>query len=90
MERQAKVGNAPFHAYQLYGGAGHFNVVRPITKLLAAKLLADAGPACSVTFTPQELADAFNSEFHPKLPVTCRTLARVFLNSASLVLLTRK
>jgi dipeptidyl aminopeptidase/acylaminoacyl peptidase len=34
--------------------ADHFSILAPVTKLLAAKVLADDGPACNIAITPDE------------------------------------
>ena len=36
-------------------GANHFNILAPLTRLIAAKILQDAGPTGNITFTDAEL-----------------------------------
>jgi dienelactone hydrolase len=35
--------------------ADHFSILFPMTRLIAAKILADSGPACNIEFTPEEV-----------------------------------
>jgi pimeloyl-ACP methyl ester carboxylesterase len=43
-------------------GANHFSILRPMTKLLAAKILRDEGQQSNIVFTPDELAISGQSE----------------------------
>ncbi len=45
----------------LVNGADHFNILSPITPLLAEKVAADDGPQCNITLSNQELNEAFGS-----------------------------
>jgi acetyl esterase/lipase len=40
-------------------GANHFSILAPLNRLIAQKILDDAGPTCSITFTDAEIAGAF-------------------------------
>lgn len=57
MEKAAAQAGAPFKAFMVKGG-DHFTILDPLTRLLAAKILADAGPACAIAVTAQEIAKA--------------------------------
>ncbi len=50
MQTLATAAKAPLQMFTVEGGT-HFNIVRPISTLLAEKLKADAGEACSLTLT---------------------------------------
>jgi dienelactone hydrolase len=41
-------------------GADHFNDLAPTNRLIAQKILADSGPTCNLSFTEDELANAFS------------------------------
>jgi hypothetical protein len=40
-------------------GASHFSILAPESRLIAAKILADTNPALNISFTEQELKEAF-------------------------------
>lgn len=42
------------HFYGIRGGT-HFNIIAPLTELLASKVVRDTSPACNITFTDTEL-----------------------------------
>ena len=65
MDRLAAESGAPFHAFIVSGGATHFNILRPLTNLLADKLRGDAGPACNVVVTQAEVDTAFANRPSP-------------------------
>ena len=48
---------APLKVHWL-AGRGHFDILAPLTPLVAAKILADTGPTADITFTDQELEAA--------------------------------
>lgn len=60
MEQRARAAGAPFEVHVVAGG-DHFNIVQPIGKLIAAKILSDQGPKCRISFTSNEVAQAFAS-----------------------------
>ncbi len=41
--------------YDLVKGANHFSIIAPLTKLLAAKVVADSGPKSNIAFTQDEM-----------------------------------
>jgi hypothetical protein len=55
----------PLHTFLVSHGS-HFNILHPITQLLAQKILADIGSSCNITLTKEELDKAF-SDFMQKL-----------------------
>jgi hypothetical protein len=55
--RQAST-NPKVHFFPI-PGADHFNILGPTNRLIAAKILADAGPACNLMFTAEELRKPF-------------------------------
>ena len=59
-ERAGKAG-APFQAYSIPGT--HFDILHPITQLVAAKIKADTLPTCNITFTPAELHKSYDEAF---------------------------
>jgi hypothetical protein len=61
MGRRAANINVPFQAYTLPGT--HFDIVHPVTGLVAKKILADTGDTCNVTFTDAELRTAYDEAF---------------------------
>jgi acetyl esterase/lipase len=58
MEQRARAAGVPFTVHIVEGG-DHFNIVQPIGKLIAQKILADTGPKCNISLTKQEVAKAF-------------------------------
>ncbi len=62
MSLRAGAAHAPFTAMFLTP-ATHFDVVRPLTQLIAAKLRADTGPTCNFAATEREISDAFGRVF---------------------------
>lgn len=48
----------PRIAFHEVKGASHFSVLAPLNALLARKILADTGPASSITLSAQEIQDA--------------------------------
>ncbi len=62
MSLRAGAAHAPFTAMFLTP-ATHFDVVRPLTQLIAAKLRADTGPTCNFAATEQEISHAFGRVF---------------------------
>jgi acetyl esterase/lipase len=56
MQRDSKNPLIHFHAVK---GAGHFNVLGPTNRTIAAAILRDDGPSTNLTFTPQELNQPF-------------------------------
>ena len=55
----AKPLGVPFQAYELPGD--HFNILFPLTNLVADKIAKDVGPKCNLTFTQGELENAIKS-----------------------------
>ena len=58
MARRAKAAGAPFEAFIVEGG-NHFDILRPLTQLLAAKLSQDTGRERSLKITGPEVTAAF-------------------------------
>ena len=58
MERRAREAGKPFSAFIVEGGT-HFSILQPETALVAKKILADTGPACSISFIQEEVQSAF-------------------------------
>jgi dienelactone hydrolase len=50
--------NPLVHLYAVRG-ADHFSILAPVTRSVATKVLADTGPAATLTFTDEELAKPF-------------------------------
>jgi acetyl esterase/lipase len=51
----------PKVSFQVVEGADYFNVLAPVNRLLASKILADTGPTCQITLTAAELNAAVKS-----------------------------
>jgi dienelactone hydrolase/Fe-S cluster assembly iron-binding protein IscA len=64
MDRIAAESGAPFHVSIVSGGT-HYNILRPLTNLLADKLRADTGLACNVVVTQAEVDTAFANRPSP-------------------------
>lgn len=54
MMANAVLTNAPFQAFALPWG-DHFSILHKTTRQVAAKIVADTGPACNIAFTKEEL-----------------------------------
>jgi hypothetical protein len=54
MERRAREAGVPFEAFPVKAG-NHFNILAPMTELVAKKILADTGSDCSIRFSAEEL-----------------------------------
>ncbi|WP_198141277.1 alpha/beta fold hydrolase [Verrucomicrobium spinosum] len=61
MGRRAANINVPFQAFTLPGT--HFDIVHPVTSLVARKILADTGDTCNMSFTDAELRQAYDEAF---------------------------
>ena len=55
----AKMSTNPQLRFVEVSGADHFNLVAPINRLAAQKILQDVGPQCNLSFTTQEVDAAF-------------------------------
>lgn len=58
VERMRRGNTNPKVSFVVVRGADHFNVLAPLNRLLAGKILADTGPACAITLTEDEAAAA--------------------------------
>jgi hypothetical protein len=58
---------AHFHSFQLPGD--HFDILHPITNLIAEKILADTGVQTNIHFTDAELTQAYHAAFAINLAV---------------------
>lgn len=58
MEALAEKAKKPF-ALRLVDGGNHFDVLDPITRLVARKILEDTGSECSIAITDEEVQEAF-------------------------------
>ncbi len=58
------VGSSSSASRPLYAvkGANHFNLLSPVNRLIAARIVADKGPECKITFTAEEVNAAFEKE----------------------------
>lgn len=61
MQRRARRAGTPFNAFIVKGGS-HFDIIRSLNELLAAKIRADAGPACNIRITEPEVTAAFERQ----------------------------
>ena len=60
MEEAARAKGVPFQAFSIKGG-DHFNILPPISPLLAKKIMADTGKKCNITLSADELQTAFQN-----------------------------
>ena len=56
MEQATTNDNVHFYAVE---GAGHFNIVEPVSTLIAAKISRDVGPTTKLAFDQDELDRPF-------------------------------
>jgi pimeloyl-ACP methyl ester carboxylesterase len=57
MNAAAEATRAPFVAFEVRGGT-HFDILGPLTKLIAAKIVADTGPSCAIAIRDDEVMRA--------------------------------
>ena len=55
MERRSENPSLHFHEVR---GVDHFEVLSPMTRLVAAKIVADTGAQCDISFSDQEITQA--------------------------------
>ncbi|MCP1224712.1 prolyl oligopeptidase family serine peptidase [Sebaldella sp. S0638] len=60
MKKIAKENNIPLYIYDIKGG-DHFNIITPVTKIIAEKILNDTGEKANITFTKEDIAKIENS-----------------------------
>jgi membrane associated rhomboid family serine protease/dienelactone hydrolase len=58
MQERAKKAKVPFEAFIIKDGT-HYDILDPITRLIARKILADKEETCNITFTADEVQKAF-------------------------------
>ena len=58
LQAMARTAKNPALHFLPVPGASHFSTLAPVTRLIAAKILADRGAASSLAFTREELAGA--------------------------------
>ncbi len=56
----ANAGSAPVKTYAVQG-AEHFNVLAPVNRLLARKVVADTGPSANIAPSEKEIAEAMSA-----------------------------
>ena len=56
--KDAPKGVAPFQAFIIKEGT-HYDILDPIARLVARKILGDKGETCNITFTADEVKTAF-------------------------------
>lgn len=59
----AKKSKTPFVAVKIDGG-DHFNIIAPVTEMIAQKILKDTGEECNITFSSEERRKVANSIMH--------------------------
>jgi pimeloyl-ACP methyl ester carboxylesterase len=67
MRRQAMTLKVPFYAFGIRD-SGHFNILYPLTHLIAQKILADTGPACNITIDSDDIDKAMSSAWQSAKP----------------------
>jgi dienelactone hydrolase len=58
MEKWARQAGAPV-TVQIVPGGSHFDILQPISRMIASKILADTGPKCNITISAEEVTQAF-------------------------------
>jgi dienelactone hydrolase len=58
MQEVAAQAGRPFKAFAVEDG-DHFNILAPLTRLVARKVVQDAGPACTIKINGEEVREAF-------------------------------
>jgi pimeloyl-ACP methyl ester carboxylesterase len=58
LRRLARANRNPFIHFHPVPGGDHFSILRPITRLIANKIIADNGPTPNLAFTDADLAEA--------------------------------
>jgi dipeptidyl aminopeptidase/acylaminoacyl peptidase len=58
MQQLAQRAGVPFQAFQVRGG-NHFDILDPLTRLVASKIKQDTEASCNITLTDEEVKDAF-------------------------------
>ncbi len=66
----AATDNENIHGYVIEG-ADHFSTLAPLTRVAAAKILADTGASCSISITQEELDKAMTKA--PEIPTPAMT-----------------
>lgn len=69
MQLAAQAAKAPFRAFALEGGT-HFTIIRPVTRMLAEKILADTGATCGISIAQQDVVAAWG-QVYPGKPMQC-------------------
>lgn len=59
LEKMRRDSRNPLIGLFAVEGANHFNVLDPTNRLITKKILADAGPKCTISFTQAELDEPF-------------------------------
>ncbi len=59
MKKIAEDNNIPLYIYSIKGG-DHFNIITPVTKIIAEKILNDTGEKANITFTKEDIAKIEN------------------------------
>ena len=59
MQRAAQKANVPFFVFIVKGG-DHFNILAPLTGMIADKIKQDTGPQCNITVSEEEVMRAFS------------------------------
>lgn len=57
MQKRAAVAGREFHAFAVPGG-DHFNIIAPITRMIAKKIIEDSKPQSAIVITRDEVAAA--------------------------------
>ncbi|MCW2473242.1 MULTISPECIES: S9 family peptidase [unclassified Symbiopectobacterium] len=54
LKNQAKDNNIPFHVYEIEG-ADHFNIISPVTEMIAQKIVKDTGEKVNISFSADDI-----------------------------------
>jgi fermentation-respiration switch protein FrsA (DUF1100 family) len=60
MKKIAEENNIPLYIYDIKNG-DHFNIITPVTKIIAEKILNDTGDKVNITFTKEDISKIENS-----------------------------
>lgn len=59
MQKRAKKAGVPFDAFMVKG-ANHFDILDPLTRLVARKILSDTGDICNITISAEDVQKAYD------------------------------
>ena len=55
LNKIARAQNIPFNSYKIKSGGDHFNIIHPVTLLVAKKILADTNEKVNIQFSKEDI-----------------------------------